>query len=100
MRGMALGRSRRVGRYKLHAAFKGQPPAGEGRDGSGNSARNRLRRFPVACAVGVAPLPTPNQLCDQRLLNGLISTCQPLYQHLSATLSAHVNCLISDHFAA
>lgn len=57
MRGMALGRSRRVGRYKLHAAFKGQPPAGEGRDGSGNSARNRLRRFPVACAVGVAPLP-------------------------------------------
>ena len=30
-----------------------------------------------------AALSAPNQLRDQRLLNRLISTCQPLYQHLS-----------------
>lgn len=57
MRGTALNRRRRVGQYKLHAAFKAQPPAGEERDCSATGAHNRLNRFPVACAVGVAPLP-------------------------------------------
>ncbi|MDP1051106.1 hypothetical protein, partial [Klebsiella quasipneumoniae] len=35
-----------------------------------------------------ATLSSPNQLCDHRLLNRLISTCQTLYQHLSTTSSA------------
>ena len=47
-----------------------------------------------------AALSSPNQLRDQRLLNRFITTWEPLYQHLSATISATVNCLISDHFAA
>ena len=53
----ALGRRRRAGQYKLHAAFKAQPPAGEEINCSAAGARNRLNRFPVACAVGVAPPP-------------------------------------------
>ena len=44
----------------------------------------------------LAAISLPNQLRDQRLLNRLISTCQPLYQHQSATITAPVNCLISD----
>ena len=42
-----------------------------------------------------ASLSWPNQLRDQRLLNRLISTCQPHYQHLLATESEPVNRLIS-----
>ena len=48
------------------------------------------------CPWMSAALSSPNQLRDQRLLNRFITTWEPLYQHLSATISAPDNCLSTE----